>query len=58
MIVDRSFVNYGMSAEAPPCGTVCFIDCDLGPNLDLDTNADVAEPSPSYTEPAQMNKPP
>lgn len=46
MIVDRSFVNYGMSAEAPPCGTVCFIDCDLGPNLDLDTNANVADPSP------------
>ena len=35
-----------MSAyRASPCGTLCGVDCDLGPNLELDSDFDAAEPS-------------
>ena len=37
-----------MSVEPPSCGGLCRVDCDLGPNLEVDTDvdADAAEASP------------
>jgi len=34
-----------MSIEPPSCGTLCCVDCDLGPNLEVesDVDADAAE---------------
>ena len=44
----RSFlmihVIFGLGVEPPPCGAPCCVDCDLGPNLELCTDTDTAEP--------------
>ena len=39
-------VLYGLCVEAPPCGTL-RVDWDLGPNSELNTDADTADSGPS-----------